>query len=119
MKALSILVFFLFLSSVAWSQQKIDKRLLSRYSESELKALETANPDELKLITFALDNGMYIANYSEEKGDVFPEIARPKKYETYIDLNLNILEENQYFKIIGEDKMLIVKSKWLLNNDMK
>lgn len=77
------------------------------------------NPEELKIITYALDNGMYIANYSAEKGDVFPEIERPKKNATYLDLNLEILEENQYFKIVGEDKMLIVKSKWLIKNDMK
>ena len=98
MKVISIFLFFLFLSSTAWSQQKIDKRLLSRYSESELKSLETTNPEELKMITYALDHGMYIANYSAEKGDVFAEIERPKKNQTYIDLNFEILDENQYFK---------------------
>lgn len=97
----------------------MDKRLLERYSQAELSNLKQNNPEEFKILNYALDNGMYIANYSAEKGDVFPEIDHPKKNDTYIDLNLEILEENQYFKIKGEDKMLIVKSKWLLKNEMK
>lgn len=119
MKALSILVFFLFLSSVAWSQQKIDKRLLSGYSESELKALETTNPEELSLITYALDNGMYIGNYSAEKEGAYKEIDRPEINQTYMDLNFQILDRNQYFKIKGEEKVLVVKSKGVLMNELK
>lgn len=119
MKQLSILFFVLFISSLSWAQEKMDKRLLERYSQSELSKLKQNNLEEFKILNYALDNGMYIANYSAEKGDVFPEIDRPKKSDTFIDLNLEILEENQYFKIKGEDKMLIVKSKWLLKNEMK
>lgn len=119
MKQLSIFFFVLFISSLSWAQEKMDKRLLERYSTVELSSLKQNNPEEFKILNYALDNGMYIANYSAEKGDVFPEIDRPKKSDTYINLNLEILEENQYFKIKGEDKMLIVKSKWLLKNEMK
>lgn len=119
MKLLSNLIFFLLLSSVTWSQEKVDKRLYSRYSESELKTMQTSNPEELKILIYALDNGMYIANYSAAKGETYPEIDRPKNNQTYIDLNLQILEENQYFKIKGEEKMLIVKSKGLIKNELK
>ena len=119
MKLLSSLTFILFLSSVAWSQGKIDKRLLSRYSVAELSALESTSPDELKVITYALDNGMYVANFSSEKGETFPEINRPKKNQTYVDLNFEILDHNQYFKIKGEDKLLVVKSKVILMNELK
>ena len=38
MKLLSSVVFFLLVSSVTWSQEKIDKRLLAKYSVEELKA---------------------------------------------------------------------------------
>tara|TARA_R110001599_G_scaffold301447_1_gene507053 strand:- start:71 stop:436 length:366 start_codon:yes stop_codon:yes gene_type:complete len=119
MKLISSLTFILFLSSVAWSQEKIDKRLLSRYSAIELNALESTSPDELKLLTYALDNGIYVANYSSEKGETFPVIDRPRKNQTYVDLNLEILDHNQYFKIKGEDKLLVVKSKVVLMNELK
>jgi len=81
--------------------------------------MKNSSPEQFKVISYALDNGMYIANYSAEKGEVYQEIERPKKNQTYIDLNFEILEENQYFKIKGEEKMLIVKSKGLLKNEMK
>jgi hypothetical protein len=119
MKLLSSVVFFLLVSSVTWSQEKIDKRLLAKYSVEELKAIESENPNDLKIMNYALDNGMYIANYSEQKGDVFVEIDAPKKNQTYIDLNFQILDQNQYFKIKGDDKLLVIKSKGVLMNELK
>jgi len=119
MKLLSNLIFFLLLSSFTWSQEKIDKRLFSRYSENELASMQINNPEEFKILTYALDNGMYVANYSAAKGEVYPEIERPRNNQTFIDLNLQILDENQYFKIKGEEKMLIVKSKGLIKNELK
>ncbi len=119
MKLLSSLLFIIFLSNVSWSQQKMDKRLLTKYSVSQLSAIELNNPNDLLIMTYALDKGMYIANYASEKGDVFVEIDAPKKNQTYIDLNLEILEMNQYFKIKGQDKLLVVKSKGVLMNELK
>lgn len=119
MKLLSSLVFIIFLSSVSWSQQKMDKRLLTKYSVSQLNAIETNNPDDLLIMTYALDNAMYVANYSSQKGDVFVEIEAPKKNQTYIDLGLEILEMNQYFKIKGQDKLLVVKSRGVMMNELK
>lgn len=119
MKLLSSVVFFLLVSSVTWSQEKIDKRLLTKYSVEELKAIEINNPNEIKVMNYALDNGMYIANYSQQKGDVLVEIEAPKKNQTYIDLNFQLLDQNQYFKIKGEDQLLVVKSKGVLMNELK
>ena len=119
MKLLSSLIVFLLISSVTWSQEKVDKRLLSRYSVDELRAIETNNPNELKIMIYALDNGMYLANYSQQKGGVFKEIDAPKKNQTYVDLNFDIQDQNQYFKIKGEDKLLVVKSKGVLMNELK
>lgn len=119
MKILSSLAFFLFLSSMSWSQENIDKRLLKKYSVEEIKALESSQPDELKILVYALDNAVYFANYSSAKGQQFEEIERPKKNQTFIDLNLDILNQNQYFKIKGEEKLLVVKSKQVLMHEMK
>ncbi len=121
MKLLLNALLTLFLLSASWvhSQEKMDKRLLVRYSESELTQMLENNPEEYKIMMYALENGMYIANYSAEKGEVYPEIERPRNNQTFIDLNLQILEENQYFKIKGEEKMLIVKSKVLIKNELK
>ena len=81
--------------------------------------IESENPNDLKIMIYALDNGMYIANYSEQKGDVFVEIDAPKKNQTYIDLNFQILDQNQYFKIKGDDKLLVIKAKGVLMNELK
>jgi hypothetical protein len=115
----SLLTLFLLSASWAHSQEKIDKRLLIRYSESELTQMLENNPEEYKILTYALDNGMYIGNYSKEKGSALTEIDRPSKNQTYIDLNFEISDQNQYYKIKGEDKVLVVKSKNVLMNELK
>lgn len=119
MKLLSSLVVVLLISSVSWSQEKIDKRLLNKYSVEELKSIETNNPNELKILTYALDNGMYLANYSKEKGHEFIEIDAPKKNQTYVDLNLDIKDYNQYYKVKGTEKLLVIKSREVLMNELK
>ena len=98
--------------------QQIDSRLLQRYSEVQLVNLQQDNPDEYALLDYALDNAVYYAEVPAEKQIDVQEISLPNGEATFINLGLNIEEENQYFKIAGENRLLIVKSRWVLNHEM-
>jgi hypothetical protein len=41
-----------------------------------------------------------------------------KKKATFLELGLTIQKENQYLKINGLDKVLVVKSEWMLLNEL-
>ena len=43
---------------------------------------------------------------------------KPENNPTFDDLGLDIINSNQYFKIEGTDKMLVVKSIWVLDNEL-
>lgn len=118
MKLMSLVCFVLISMSSAFSQE-IDQRLLPKYSTEELKTMITSNPEEYNMLTYALDNGMYVANYSSSKGGQFETImVDPEALPTFIELNLEIKDQNQYFKIDGFDKLLVVKSATVLTYEM-
>ncbi|XOV67063.1 MAG: hypothetical protein ACFHU9_15670 [Fluviicola sp.] len=98
--------------------QNYDQRLLSSYDATTLNDLEINDPHKLELITYALDNGMYFADNSG-KGLQMAEIELTESVNSYVDLGLTIKDQNQYFRIKGEDRMLVVKSFWVLNNELE
>ena len=116
MKLISTLCFLLFFC-VSFSQE-VDSRLLDRFSRTELIELQNSDPNEYALITYALDNAIYFSNGTNPKSVGLKVIQRPSPNATYIDLGLTILDQNQYFKIEGEESILVVKSKWVLNHEM-
>lgn len=118
MKLVNTCVLLLFLSFGA-SAQDFDARLLEKFKQSELQDLKTNAPDKLRLMTYALDHGMYIAESGNTKGASLPEIAAPQEGQTYLDLGLEISDVNQYFQIAGENRILVVKSFWVLNNELE
>ena len=66
---------FVVISVGAINAQEIDERLLVKYSQTELELLVTNNPDEYAMLEYALDNALYVANYSKAKGHSFETIA--------------------------------------------
>ena len=103
--------------SVGISQQ-IDSRLLQRYSETQLENIRLEQPEEYALLNYALDNAVYFSEIPDEKKVDLPEVSLPNTEPTFIDLGLEIKDENQYFVVSGQNKMLIVKSRWVLNHEM-
>ena len=117
MKTLSIICFTLFLSAVSFGQQ-IDKRLLTKYNSEELELMKVSNPEKIGLLVYALDNAIYIIDIPKEKRPELVSIKQPQAGETFLDLGIEIKETNQYFRIEGTDKMLVMKSEWVLNHEI-
>lgn len=110
---------FLLLSVGSVFGQEIDQRLLTKYSQQELETMIATNATQYAVLDYALDNGIYIANYDNAKGGDFPTISiDPNALPTFVELNLDILDQNQYFKIEGQEKLLVVKSASVLNYEM-
>ena len=98
------------MSSVS-AQDKVDNRLLSKFSKKELKSLDA---EALNYWTFYLENSFEIADLPKGKGDdaVEQTIAlksMDKKELNVFDLGLEPHEfARDYFRIEGTDKMIIV-----------
>ncbi len=107
------------ISSVSFSQD-FDKRLEKTYTTSQLKTMQKENPAQFNMLNYALDNALYVIDMPKEK---MSEIQKTitydsKKKATFIELGLTIQKENQYFKINGSEKVLVVKSEWMLLNEL-
>jgi hypothetical protein len=120
MKRLLIFCFPLLTSSLAFSQD-YDNRLLKSYSVEELTQIQTETPSDLKALTYGLENACYFSD--TPKGKDLAGIKTIKltgsDVPCYTDLGLKILDQNQYFMIEGTSKMLVVKSKWVLNHELQ
>lgn len=120
MKQLLLICFPLLTSSIAFSQD-YDSRLLKSYSADELTQIQTETPADIYVLAYGLENACYFSEYP--KGKEMPEIPTIKLTGTevpcYVDLGLKIQDQNQYFKVEGTTKMLVVKSKWVLNHELQ
>ena len=119
MKKTFILLLSILISSISFSQE-FDKRLEKTYTSSQLTTMQKENPAQLNMLNYALDNALYVIDMPKEK---MSEIQKPitydlKKKATFLELGLTIQKENQYFKINGLDKVLVVKSEWMLLNEL-
>jgi hypothetical protein len=119
MKTTFILLLSILISSISFSQE-FDKRLEKTYTSSQLTTMQKENPAQLNMLNYALDNALYVIDMPKEK---MSEIQKTitydlKKKATFLELGLTIQKENQYFKINGLDKVLVVKSEWMLLNEL-
>lgn len=110
---------FVFLTVGAACAQEIDERLLTKYSQVELESLVAKDVESYTMLVYALDNALYVSDYSSVKSTELQTIVvDSSELPTFADLQLDILDVNQYFKIQGEDKVLVVKSTWVLNHEL-
>jgi hypothetical protein len=109
-----------FMSYSAFSQST-EERLSKVYSASELTQIQQESPEKLKMLNYALDNACYIADIPTGKEVDLPNISLKDTKTTpcFADLGLRIEQQNQYFRIQGSNKMLVVKSEWVLNYEME
>ena len=108
----------LFLSAGLYAQE-YDSRLLNSYSAESLNTLKVNDPHKLELLQYALESGMYFTKNASSKNVQLPEIEITAKDQSFADLGLKITDENQYFRVKNEDRMLVVKSFWVLNNELE
>ena len=117
-----ILLFAIFLAlSQSGIAQEIDVRLTKRYSTTELADMKQNDPAKLTMLNYALDHACYIIEVpkgkeSELNGAI--DMNTSEKVD-FIALGLDIQKTNQYLRIKGTDKVLVVKSEWVLTNEMQ
>ncbi len=116
----SLFTLFLFFSAAAFSQSDAEQKLSQRYQESYLEDLRSNNPAEYQLLVYAVDNACEIVDLPQGKTEKLDGTIQVNSGTTpaFTDLNLELKDENQYFRIAGTNKMLVVKSKWLLKQEM-
>lgn len=101
------------------SAQEIDQRLLERYTTAEINEIQNNSPEKYNMLVYALDHACYIADLPEGKQADLKTIQLSSLQDlNYISLGLEIEASNQYYRIQGENKMLVVKSTWVLNNEL-
>ncbi len=96
-------------------------QLTTYYSPEELVNLEKNNSEEYQFLVYAFENACVILDMpkgKEAKVTSSIDIKDLSNYN-YLELGLDILEANQYFRINSTDKMLLVKSRFSLQNEMK
>lgn len=121
MKKLIILfLFFTFFSKISFSQM-VDKRLEKKYSNKEINQIIKDDPGHYHFLLYALDNACYTIDQPKGKDlTEFTEISLDLKSPlNFLDLGLEIKDQNQYFIIKGTNKLLVVKSNWVLNHELK
>ncbi len=109
--SLTILTFLVGIHS--FYSQEINPKLHQQYAKEELNLL---SKDEIKLLNYAVDHAIVIGDLPIEKSNQITQEITYVDNQTFLDLGLKITDSNQYFKIKGQNKLLIVKSKsWLAN----
>jgi mannitol-specific phosphotransferase system IIBC component len=120
MKTTFILFLSILISSVSFSQD-FDKRLEKLYSVEELTAMQKENPSKIITLNYAIDNAVYTSDLPLEKKSEFTKSINYdfKKKPNFIELGLKIENQSQYFRINGTNKILVIKSEYLLNYELK
>ena len=120
MKRFTLLVssFFVF-SAFSFAQTEIRETVKEPQTMEQIAANSPA--EHAKLLKFAETHGSTIMDFPKGKdaklnGEVTMEQAN---LIDPIKMGLGILPTNQYFRITGTDKMLMVKSVFLLQQEMK
>ena len=99
--------------------QEVDSRLLDRYSVEELTEMYSNNTKEYNFLVYAIDKAVYITDVPEGKKTDFESIDISGSELNFVSLGLEIKDVNQYFKVVGENKLLVVKSRYVLNKESK
>lgn len=107
-----LLVFFISVSSFCSAQ---NKELLKSYTKSELSKF---SKETILILEYGINNAVYLIDLPSEKEINLPEIELTENTLKYTDLGLKILRENQYYKIKNSNSMLVVKSQYVLNNEL-
>ena len=113
----SLALFFCF--SLNGLAQDISSKLLHSYSQQELNIIEENNQNQYLLLEYALENAIYTASYDSEKHSGLHVIQLKTESESpsFTDFGVKITETNQYFYWESRDKVLVVKSFWVLNHE--
>jgi len=114
MKNIFILsVLFLFIVFKGFSQN-YNPQLLKSYTKKELNEMDKSMLD---ILEYGIQNAIFYADLPNEKTVQLKEIV-VSGTPNFTELELKITNENQYFQIKGTNKMLVVKSQYVLKNEL-
>lgn len=119
MKNSIILCVYILLNVVAFSQEA-DSRLTKSYTQKEITDFKATKPEYYRMLVYALENACYITSVPE--GKEFKEHGivsiDSQSIPSFTEIGVRIKNQNQYFLIQNTDKMLVVKSEWVLNDEL-
>lgn len=108
-----LLLFLLFISFQAFGQKDYDKRLLAKYSEEQIKGLQTSNPEIIQFWTYFLDHGYIVDAVEYGKRIQLVDQIKIKNLEKFNPFSAGLSgpgEVRRYFSIADSDQILIVLS---------
>lgn len=117
---ITTLFFTLALGSVFGQNTDFDERLLSKFSAEELNAMDES---ELAFNTYCIEHAFEVMPFPAEKeGDAAINGARniqDLENINFFELNVELKEDQyQYFKLLGTDKMLMIKPITLIKQEL-
>jgi len=120
---------FTCLSLFSWSQSSsIDNQLSKSYSKDEIAQFRDEN--SLPLYAYAIEHACYlidapqgkdVANFKSIQLSKNPAVPMEISNEpiVFTDFGLQILDQTQYFLVTNTNKILVVKSKNILQLEMQ
>jgi hypothetical protein len=108
-----------FITTIGYAQQA-DKQLSAVYSENEIQHFKNNDILYYNALIYGLENATYTVDAPNGKDIAeLPSISIPKEKYNFTTLGIKIIEDkNQYFKINGSNKLLVVKSGLVLKNEL-
>lgn len=117
---IKILFLFAFFFATAGFSQEVDSRLLKVYSVEELNEIRSNSLENYNALVYGLEHGIEVIDLPSEKPNPSKRtITVPNGEYNYADLGLKIESQNQYFQIQGTNKIILLKSFWVLNYEQK
>lgn len=117
-KNLFNLILFFFTFQFAQAQQ-FNPSLLKSYSKAELVKIEQENPNQLKVLDYAINHACYFIDKPVGKAAEYPVIETHNGSTIFTELGLKITDRTQYFIAKETGKLLVVKSLYVLELEMK
>ena len=118
MKNIFLLSFCMSISLVC-NSQKVNSGLKNSYSTQELIDYKTNDSDKYELLLYAFDHATYLSDYDENKHSALKRIDTNNPNPRFTDLAVKIENVNQYFYAAKLNKVVVVKSEWVLRHEMK
>ena len=112
----NLLISFLLISTALFSQT-YDSKLESVYSKKELAQFSIK---QIEVLNFALSEGLYFTtSNSKTEFSSLPSIKSLGEGKNFVDYGVKITDTNQYFSVEGSNEVMVVKSWYVLENELK
>jgi hypothetical protein len=118
MKLSLTIILFIGLCFSGRTQEK-NTELLKSYTPHELDEIQQVSQEQYALLVYALDNGLYTTAYHPEKHSGLKKVSldTDKKAPLFTDFHFKITETNQYFYWENRNKVVVIKSFWVLSHE--